>query len=83
MKFLLIQKQGALVVIGGIDIPFWGGGYGDAYKTLARESASLLVENVLDGIMGNPEHMSDPIHPNDRGYAIMAERFYQVVKPYL
>jgi lysophospholipase L1-like esterase len=38
---------------------------------------------VLEGIMGDRSLMSDSIHPNDGGYAIMAENFYQAVKPYL
>lgn len=78
-----IQDLGALVVIGGIDIPFLGRGYGDAYETLARDMGAVLIPNILKGIMGNSRLMSDPIHPNNEGYAIMAERFHEAVTPYL
>jgi len=78
-----IQNRGALVVLGGIDVPLWGRGYGKAYKNLADELGTVLVPNVLDGIFGNPELMSDPIHPNDKGYTVMAEMFHDALKPYL
>jgi len=78
-----IQAQGALVIIGGIDLPFWGRGYGEAYEQLCKETGVVLIPNILDGIMGNRQLMSDSIHPNDAGYTIMAERFFRELKPYL
>lgn len=78
-----LQDRGALVILGGIDIPFWGRGFGDAYRQLAEETGSVLVPNVLDGLVGKSELMSDSIHPNAAGYAIMAERFYEAAAPYL
>ena len=78
-----IQAHGALVIIGGIDLPFWGRGYGEAYEQLCKETGAVLIPNILDGIMGNRQLMSDSIHPNDAGYTIMAERFYRALKPYL
>jgi acyl-CoA thioesterase-1 len=78
-----IQDEGALVVIGGIDIPFWGKGFGEAYENLAEETGSILIPNIYKGIIGNPKLMSDPIHPNAKGYEIMAKFFYEAVKPYM
>lgn len=78
-----IQEKGALVVVGGIHIPFWGKGFGEAYKKLSNELGAVLIPNIFEGIMGNPKLMSDPIHPNDAGYTIMAQRFYEAVRPYL
>jgi acyl-CoA thioesterase I len=78
-----IQDAGALVVIGGVDIPFYGRGFGEAYQDLAEETRSVLIPNVYKGIMGKPDRMSDPIHPNDRGYAVMARHFYEAIEPYL
>jgi lysophospholipase L1-like esterase len=77
------QAEGALVVIGGLDVPFWGRGFGDAYKKLARETGAVLVPNVLHEIINSPELMSDRIHPNGRGYGIMAQHFHKAVRPYL
>lgn len=78
-----IQDLGALVVIGGIEVPFWGKGFGEVYKQLSDELGAVLIPNIFEGIMGNRELMSDRIHPNDAGYTIMAKKFYDAVKPYL
>ena len=72
-----IQDHGALVILGGIDVPFWGRGFGDAYKELAKETGSVLISNIFKDIMGKSDLMTDSIHPNNAGYAIMAERFYK------
>jgi len=80
---LQIQGRGAMVVIGGIDIPFLGKGFDDAYESLAEKTGSVLVPNVLKGIWGKKFLMSDQIHPNSKGYTIMAEYFYDAVEPYL
>jgi len=77
------QAIGALVVIGGIEVPFWGRGFGDAYKELARKTGSLQVPNVFEGIIANSALMSDQIHPNGQGYGIMSRHFYKVIKPYI
>jgi lysophospholipase L1-like esterase len=77
------QDNGALVIIGGLDVPFWGRGFGDAYEELAEKTGSVLVANILQGIFGKPDLMSDRIHPNSEGYAVMAQYFYQALLPYL
>jgi len=78
-----IQASGAVVIVGGVDVPIWGKGYGAMYQKLCRETATDCVPNILDGIWGNQALMSDPIHPNDAGYLHMAENFYQTLKQYL
>lgn len=78
-----IQDRGALVIVGGIDVPFWGKGFGKAYKELCNELGAVLIPNIFEGIIGNSKLMSDRIHPNDAGYAIIAKRFYEALKPYL
>lgn len=80
---LSIQDEGALVIVGGIQIPFLGRGYGEMYETVCRETRALLIPNIFEGIIGRKELMSDPIHPNDRGYTLMAEKFYEAMQPYL
>ncbi len=78
-----IQAEGALVIIGGIEMPFYGKGFGGAYRELAEETGSVLIPNVFDGIMGTRSLMSDPIHPNSQGYTVMAQHFYRALQPYL
>ena len=76
-----IQEQGAQVIIGGLHIPMRDRGFGKGYKELADETGATLIPNIHEGIMGNRKLMSDPIHPNDAGYRIMAERFYKAILP--
>ncbi len=78
-----IQNKGALVIVGGIDIPLWGRGFGEMYQEVSEETQSLLIPNIFEGIIGEKGLMSDPIHPNDRGYTIMAQKFHKAMKPYL
>jgi len=79
----LIHRRGALVVVGGIDIPLYGRGFDDAYEELRAKTGCLLVPDVYDDIMGNRALMADRIHPNGDGYRIMARHFYETLKPYL
>ncbi|MCG8552632.1 MAG: arylesterase [Desulfobacterales bacterium] len=74
-----IQAAGTMVVLGGIDIPLYGKGYAQMYEALARQTGSVLVPNILEDLFGNPELMSDSIHPNDKGYEIMAGYFYKAL----
>jgi lysophospholipase L1-like esterase len=77
-----LQAGGALVIIGGLDVPFWGRGFGSEYARLAEKTGAVLVPNVLEDIFGEPGLMSDRIHPNNRGYTIMAQYFYEAISPY-
>jgi len=76
-----IQKHGARVILGGLDFPFRDRGFGSGYRELAAQTGATLIPNILEGIIGNRKLMSDPIHPNDKGYLIMARRFYGALVP--
>jgi acyl-CoA thioesterase-1 len=52
----------------------------DVYKTIVKKHNIEYVNNILQDIITNPSYMSDPIHPNDQGYALMAEK---IKKPLL
>lgn len=69
-----IRARGAAVVVVGLSLGILTDRYGDRYEALARRQSAGLVPDVLDGIIGRPELMADQIHPNDRGYALMADR---------
>ncbi len=78
-----IQNKGALVIVGGLRPPIHGRGYNEGYSKLCEENGCVLIKNVLDDIMGRSELMSDRIHPNARGYEVMAARFEKTIRPYL
>jgi lysophospholipase L1-like esterase len=78
-----LQGAGALVVVIGLEpsLPF--SGVGRRFRDVARERGCLYVPDVLDGIMGVRENLSDRIHPNAIGYRMMAERVAAVLAPHL
>ena len=78
-----IQERGALVIVGGIDIRVNRRGFGAVYKKVCQETGALLIPDILENIWGNPDLMSDFIHPNSEGYKIIAQRFYRALEPYL
>lgn len=69
-----IHAQGAMVILLGFRFPSFGANYEAMYERVAEEEGCLLVEGTLKGILTDPKLRSDQIHPNARGYALMAER---------
>ncbi|AIT08671.1 GDSL family lipase [Candidatus Francisella endociliophora] len=78
-----LQDHGALVVIGGIDFPYYSKDYADDYIKFAKDNGCLLVPNILDGLFGHSDLMVDRVHPNAKGYTIVATMFNNVLKNYL
>jgi acyl-CoA thioesterase I len=79
-----LQNRGTFVVLLGVR---GSSGLGDrnakAFKQLAREKRVLLVPNILDGLLTSPNLMSDYVHPNEAGYAKIAERVEKALDPVL
>jgi lysophospholipase L1-like esterase len=69
-----IQGAGAMVVLLGFNFPSLGANYEAMYARVAREEGCLLVPGMLKGILSDPSLKSDEIHPNGRGYELMAQR---------
>lgn len=69
-----IQGARAMVVLLGFRFPTLGASYERMYERVAEEEGCVLVPDVLDGILRDRTLMSDAIHPNGRGYRVMAER---------
>ena len=77
------QNEGAITVVLGVRSGIIGGGADALYEDLVKETASVYLSDVLSGLFGHTELMSDALHPNDRGYAKIAERLAPLLSPYL
>jgi acyl-CoA thioesterase-1 len=69
-----IQEKGAMVVLLGFRFPSIGANYEAMYQRVAKEEGCLLVNRTMKGILTDASLRSDQIHPNAKGYALMAER---------
>lgn len=77
---LRLQSQGAVVVLLGVQGGILSDQYEKYFEEIAKNRGTLYVPNVLDGIIGRPNLMSDAIHPNDIGYKKIAEKIYPILK---
>ena len=57
--------------------------YHKEMKQLAKDTGSIFIPRLMEGIARNPSLKSDQIHPNPEGYRIIADRVYRAIKPYL
>jgi lysophospholipase L1-like esterase len=69
-----IHAAGAMVVLLGYSFPSLQVNYAKMYERVAHDEQCLFVPNVLHGIETDPQLKSDEIHPNARGYQLIAER---------
>ena len=53
------------------------------HRQLCRRLGVILIPDVLDGIVRHDDLLSDSVHPNDAGYALLAERVAAALRPYL
>lgn len=78
-----VQAKGAMVCVVDISAGMLFAEYHAPYKKIAQDSGSIFVPASLKHIITNPQLKSDFIHPNAKGYKIIAERIYQQIKPYV
>lgn len=69
-----IHQSGAMVVLGGFSFPSLAADWAGMYVRVAKREGCLLVPDLLAGIVRKPDLMSDSIHPNGAGYAVLAGR---------
>lgn len=74
-----LQSEGVVVILLGVQGGLFGDPYDEMYENLAEKYGTLYVPNVLEGILTDPKLMAGTVHPNGKGYEIIAER----VKPKL
>lgn len=75
-----IEARGAIVLLLGIQ----GGAIKDNFKTefedLRDKYHTAYIPNILSDLIGKQEYMSDYVHPNNKGYEIISDRIYPVLK---
>jgi len=73
------QDKGAVVVLVGVRSGLIGDGRGDEFSSLAQKTGSVYIPDILKGVFGKLKYMSDEIHPNDAGYAMIEKRFATIL----
>lgn len=73
------QDNGAAVVLVGVRSGLIGDGRGEDYSSIAEKTEAYYVPDILSGLFGDSRYMSDAVHPNDTGYALIEERFYPIL----
>ena len=76
-------QGGSFVVLLGVRSVGLSDKNAKRFEQLAKAKRVLLVPNILDGILFTPALMADEVHPNDKGYARIAERLEEVLLPLL
>jgi acyl-CoA thioesterase-1 len=80
---------GAHVVVAGMKMPTnygpeYTAGFEAIYPRLARRPGVTLIPFLLDGVAARPElNLPDGIHPNARGYEIVARTVADALAPVL
>ena len=78
-----IQKKGAIAAVCDTSVDYFMRGYREHFESIVKNSKGIFIPGILDDIFNNPELKSDYIHPNQKGYEIVARKVYRAVKPYV
>jgi lysophospholipase L1-like esterase len=78
--FRELQDMGAGVVYLSVNPPLVGDNWSMAIEGVARASGVLWVDDVMKDLWGNAELMSDAVHPNDKGYGLIAGRVHEALR---
>lgn len=78
-----MQARGSVVLLLGVRGGILSDRFDSEFEKLRDTHQTAFVSNVLDGLLANPQYMSDAIHPNDLGYQKIADAVYPVLMPLL
>lgn len=78
-----VQARGAVAVLIDTGGAFQMNRYSGFMKDLAKQKRALFVPGIMDGIFTNTSLKSDTLHPNEKGYQMIAERVAAVIKPFI
>ena len=84
LKMIQMSKEtGAQVLLVGVpDFYLFGFTTDDLYEEIAKQENVLYEGEILSIIENDPGLKSDRIHPNAKGYGLMAETFWEILKRY-
>ena len=83
------KKRGVQVLLTGMEAPpnhgaIYTAEFRKVFSDLAREHAVAFVPFYLEGVAGNPAlNISDGIHPNAEGTAIVEQTIWRGLEPLL
>lgn len=83
------KKGGVKVILGGMRVPpNYGKKYSDEFAAvfprLAKKHDVPLIPFLLEKVGGRAElNLSDGIHPNEKGHALIEAMVYEAIKKYL
>ena len=77
--FQALKETGAVVVFTGVTGPL-NPTRNKHYAKICDAEGVLMIPEILDGILSNPDLKADEVHPNAEGYRIMAKRVAAALK---
>lgn len=83
------EGRGLSVLLAGVPTapelgPDYAEEFRDAFRTVARDTGTPLLENLLHGVAGVPEwNQPDRIHPNAAGARLLAGNVFAALAPLL
>ncbi len=75
-----IQARGSVVILLGVRGGILNDPFDEMYERVSDSMKTALVPNVLRGLIFNSNYMSDAVHPNNAGYALIAEKIYPTLE---
>lgn len=78
-----LQAHGSMVVIAGMRLGLFTDEFSPIYEETAKHLGAYYIPQVMQGILGDPQLRSDPIHPNAAGYRLLGQRIADKLKPLL
>lgn len=70
------QSRGIPVVLLGVPRPGLFLSAADVYQEVAERAQVVYLDDVIADVLQDDELKSDPVHPNARGYRIIAEKVF-------
>ncbi|MAJ91064.1 MAG: arylesterase [Legionellales bacterium] len=67
------------VILLGVPKPGLFLSVADIYEEIASSMNVIFIKDLIPEVLGNKSLKSDSIHPNEKGYSIMAEEIYSLL----